>query len=300
MMGAEKTVLENGDLLVEINRFGAELARIYDKTHQREVLWEGKPEIWGRHAPILFPFVGKCYEDRYYYEGKAYPMTSHGFARDMEFTLVSQTEEEVWYQLESTEETLKKYPFSFCLQAGIRLEGNQIHVMWKVKNLGENTMYFMLGGHPAFPTPEGLTVHDFTLDFHRKNEDGPLHYQAPSSKGYQEDSLSGELSLQDGRVKIDQGFFKRVLTYIFDRGQVKEVSLLLPGEVPYVTVRCPGIPYTGVWTVEDTHPFVCLEPWFGRCDKMGYEGELKDREGEVSLEAGKEFVSGYVIEIHKN
>ena len=78
MMGAEKTVLENGDLLVEINRFGAELARIYDKTHQREVLWEGKPEIWGRHAPILFPFVGKCYEDRYYYEGKAYPMTSHG------------------------------------------------------------------------------------------------------------------------------------------------------------------------------------------------------------------------------
>lgn len=97
-MGAEKTVLENGDLLVEINRFGAELARIYDKTHQREVLWEGKPEIWGRHAPILFPFVGKCYEDRYYYEGKAYPMTSHGFARDMEFTLVSQTEEEVWYR----------------------------------------------------------------------------------------------------------------------------------------------------------------------------------------------------------
>ena len=62
-------------------------------------------------------------------------------------------------------------------------------------------------------------------------------------------------------MKIDQGFFKRVLTYIFDRGQVKEVSLLLPGEVPYVTVRCPGIPYTGVWTVEDTHPFVCLEPW---------------------------------------
>ncbi|MDO4329617.1 MAG: aldose 1-epimerase family protein [Lachnospiraceae bacterium] len=298
-MGEGNVRLENQDLLIEVQAFGGELSRIYDKNHQREVLWEGRPEIWGRHAPILFPFIGKLYDGKYRFQGMEYGMTAHGFARDSQFELLSQTQDEVWYVLKDSEETLRKYPFHFRLEAGHRLEGNSIRVMWRVVNTGADTMYFMLGGHPAFKTPEGITVHDFTLDFHRKAEQGPIHYQAPNEAGYEMEALSGQLELTDGTAKIVPGFFDQALTYIFDEAQVEAVSLLLPGGQPYVTVHCPGIPYLGVWTMEKTHPFVCLEPWFGRCDADGYQGELQDREGEVSLASGQEFTADYVIEIHK-
>lgn len=298
-MGEGKVRLENQELLIEVNAFGGELSRIYDKNHGREVLWEGNPKIWGRHAPVLFPFIGKLYDGTYRFQGTEYPMTAHGFARDSQFELLSQTEDEVWYVLRDSEETVPKYPFHFRLETGHRLEGNRIRVMWKVVNTGADTMYFMLGGHPAFKTPEGMTVHDFTLDFHRKADQGPLHYQAPNADGYKEEALSGHLELTEGTAKIVPGFFDQALTYIFDQGQVEAVSLLLPGNQPYVTVHCPKIPYLGVWTMEKTHPFVCLEPWFGRCDEDGYQGELQDREGEVSLASGREFTADYVIEIHK-
>ena len=96
-MGDTKTRLENESLLLEVAAHGGELSRIYDKKHQREVLWEGTPSIWGRHSPILFPFIGKLFEGKYRFQGKAYEMTAHGFARDMEHTLLSRTGEEVWY-----------------------------------------------------------------------------------------------------------------------------------------------------------------------------------------------------------
>lgn len=290
-----KTTLENADLLVEIAAHGGELVRIYDKRHSREVLWEGRPEVWGRHAPVLFPFVGKCAGGGYHYQGTRYPMAAHGFARDMEFTRLSKTEGEVWYGLTDTEETRKVYPFSFRLETGHRLEDKKIRVMWKVANTGDKDLYFMLGGHPAFKTPEGFGVHDFTLDFH---QEGPVHYQAPDEDGYQVDGLSGLLALDEGKARIVPGFFEKALTYIFDQGQVKSISLLLPEQEPYVTVHSPRTPYMGVWTMEKTHPFVCLEPWFGRCDKAGYDGELADREGEMKLAAGQEFTADYTIEIH--
>ncbi len=298
MIGETKTVLENQDLLVEINARGSELARIYDKARDREVIWEGDPKIWKRHAPILFPFVGRSYDDQYRYQGKTYAITSHGFARDKEFALLSRTGNEVWYRLESTPETMEIYPFSFALMAGHCLEGRTLKVMWKVRNTGDGVMYFMIGGHPAFKTPKGLTVHDFTLDFHCAGQKESLHYLAPDKEGYQADALSGRLALTEGKVPVEPGFFTRALTYIFDEGQVEQVSLLLPDKEPYVTVRCPGIPYLGVWTMEETHPFVCLEPWFGRCDREGWHGELSGRDGVNKLEAGGEFQAEYEIEIH--
>ncbi len=95
------------------------------------------------------------------------------------------------------------------------------------------------------------------------------------------------------------GFFDRALTYIFDKGRVRAVSLLLADGQPYVTVHCPHIPFLGVWTMEKTHPFVCLEPWFGRCDAKGYQGELGDREGEMRLAPGQTFAADYVIRVHR-
>lgn len=290
-MSEKKVILENEMLLMEVEPFGAELIRVYDKKNDCEMLWEGDPKVWGRHSPILFPFVGKCYENQYSYDGKAYAIGQHGFARDMEFEPVKTGTDEVWFALADSEETLKKYPFRFRLEVGYRLEENRIHVMWRVKNPGEDELYFMIGAHPAFRTPKGKTIYDYTFDFHQS---GKLHYQAPDEAGYREAALDGELDVRDGRIPLEKGFFQDVLTYIFDRGQVEKISLLVDGK-PFVTVECPGFPYMAIWTMEETHPFVCLEPWYGRCAEKGFQGDFKEREGVCQLGAGEEFAAEYVI-----
>ena len=291
--------LENEELLIRVERRGAELSRIYDKRAGRDLLWEADPAVWGRHAPILFPFVGKSWEGTYRHGGKAYPMGQHGFARDMEFEPVLCDMDECLYRLADTEETRERYPFRFVLEAGVRLAGRSIEVTWRVENRDSEEMYFMLGGHPAFRVPEGKTIYDYTLTFNQEAGQGgdsltALRYQAPDADGFREEALAGTLALKEGRVPITRGFFDKALTYIFDEGQVKSVGLLVDG-APYVTVLCDGFPYVGVWTIEATHPFVCLEPWFGTCDKKGYEGELKDRDGVIALAGWSTWEKSYTI-----
>lgn len=86
-------------------------------------------------------------------KGRRILLSQHGFARDREFTLVSQTDEEAWFALESDETTRECYPFDFRLELGYRLSGREVEVLWRVKNTGKETMYFSIGGHPAFACP---------------------------------------------------------------------------------------------------------------------------------------------------
>ena len=46
-------------LKIQVSDDGAELCSVYDKVRGREALWTADPKYWARHAPVLFPFVGK-------------------------------------------------------------------------------------------------------------------------------------------------------------------------------------------------------------------------------------------------
>lgn len=293
--------LENDELLVTVARRGAELTRIYDKKADREVLWCAEPSVWNRHAPVLFPFVGKCYEGAYVHDGKEYGMTPHGFARDMDFEPLLCDMDECWFRLKDTPETYEKYPFHFEVEMGHRLEGRTIEVMWKVANTDSGEMLFMMGGHPAFQVPEGKNIYDFTFEFNRRGcREGQftdcLHYLAPNANGYEKEELQGNLKLSEGRVPLTKGFFDTALTYMFDEAQVSSVSLMVDGS-PYVTLECSDFPYLGIWTMEATHPFVCLEPWYGICASDGYKGELKDRRGIISLPGWENWQKSYQIRV---
>ena len=293
--------LENDELLVTVARRGAELTRIYDKKADREVLWCAEPSVWNRHAPVLFPFVGKCYEGAYVHDGKEYGMTPHGFARDMDFEPLLCDMDECWFRLKDTPETYEKYPFHFEVEIGHRLEGRTIEVMWKVANTDSGEMLFMMGGHPAFQVPEGKNIYDFTFEFNRRGcREGQftdcLHYLAPNANGYEKEELQGNLKLTEGRVPLTKGFFDTALTYMFDEAQVSSVSLMVDGS-PYVTLECSDFPYLGIWTMEATHPFVCLEPWYGICASDGYKGELKDRRGIISLPGWENWQKSYQIRV---
>ena len=293
--------LENDELLVTVARRGAELTRIYDKKADREVLWCAEPSVWNRHAPVLFPFVGKCYEGAYVHDGKEYGMTPHGFARDMDFEPLLCDMDECWFRLKDTPETYEKYPFHFEVEIGHRLEGRTIEVMWKVANRDSGEMLFMMGGHPAFQVPEGKNIYYFTFEFNRRGcREGQftdcLHYLAPNANGYEKEELQGNLKLSEGRVPLTKGFFDTALTYMFDEAQVSSVSLMVDGS-PYVTLECSDFPYLGIWTMEATHLFVCLEPWYGICASDGYKGELKDRRGIISLPGWENWQKSYQIRV---
>lgn len=293
--------LENEELLVMVKRQGAELSKIYDKRKDRDILWDGNPAVWNRHSPVLFPFIGRCHEGKYSYEGKEYCMSAHGFAKDMKFETMQCDKKEVVLVLRDTPETLEKYPFHFELQISYKLVGRTIETLWKVINKNEKDMYFMMGGHPAFRVPKGKSLYDFALVFNQEGENigkcqKSIHYLAPSEEGYEIPTLQGNLELADGKVHVTPGFFDRVLTYMFDGGQAGSVGLLADGK-PYVTVLCDGFPLVGIWTMERTHPFVCIEPWCGICASERDGKELKERVEIQRTAAGETWEKGYSIRV---
>ena len=219
----------------------------------------------------------------------------HGFARDMEFKVIEEKENEIWFEIKDNEETLKMYPFHFALRIGYRLSGNKIEVLWEVENTGDKTMYFNIGAHPGFNCPidgEADKV-GYSLEYNSKGN--PKYFGADYDTGLRLSELH-ELKLENGRSIITKEYFDTT-TYIFEDNQISEVSLVKPNGKKIVTVKF-DMPILAIWSKERADaPFVCLEPWYGRCDRMEFEGDLADRECNIVLEAGKKFNNVYSIEL---
>ncbi len=147
-----KTVIKNTFLTATINSFGAELCSLKNNEN-KEYIWEGNPDFWGKHSPILFPIVGTLKNNSYQYNETEYHLSRHGFARDMDFELVDKKENSVTFSIQSSEETLKVYPFIFELQIIYTLDENSLNIEYKVINNGKSKMPFSIGAHPAFALP---------------------------------------------------------------------------------------------------------------------------------------------------
>ena len=279
--------LQSGALRLAISDHGAELMSMEDILTGKQYLWHGDAQYWGRRSPVLFPIVGSLKNKEY-----TYPMSQHGFARDMDFTMTEHTVDTIWFSLEADENTKKVYPFSFRLEIGYRLCGREVTVMWKVTNTDRKTMFFSIGGHPAFMCPiagEGKQT-DYYLLFDKKEK---ITYGKLSQNGLLE-SQGHVLNVKDGGFKITEHLFDED-ALIIEGGQAQEVSLAGPDRVPYLTVRFDA-PLFGLWSPAKKHaPFVCIEPWYGRCDQETFDGMLADREYGNELRAGKTFQAEYTI-----
>ena len=286
--------MENEWVKVEVCDFGAELFSFYDKETKVEAVWQADPEYWARHAPILFPFVGKVNGGFYTHKGVQYPMGQHGFARDMEFEFVAQTENTITHVLKSNEETLARYPFAFELKVTHKLEGKTLSVIWEVTNPADEILYFSIGGHPAFNVParEGEGKYDYLLTFAGEKEFNYVLIDPAAAAVDMSDVRT--LKIEENRVAITEHLFDED-ALIFDDYQIKKVGIAYPDGSPYITMTC-DFPNFGIWSQPKTDaPFVCLEPWIGRVDNKGFDGELKDKYCEQSLESGKTFRAQYEL-----
>ncbi len=288
--------LKNDAAEAKINSKGAELVSL--KKGDREYMWQADPAYWGRTSPVLFPFVGSLKKKEYRYQGISYPMGQHGFARDMEFELVFRTDTKLVMALEETEETLAKYPFCFRLEISYELSGASLSVDWKVTNVGDGPMYFSIGAHPAFNCPlDGAGKQsDYTLRFLK--DEKPLSDFTSAVIGEGGLVVEGilEFGLENGHLPITPDLFD-TNTLVLEGGQTDAVSLYDPAGKEYVRVSF-DMPLVGIWTpIEKNAPFICIEPWCGRCDDADFEGELPEKAWGNMLESGKEFQTMYSISI---
>lgn len=285
--------LKNEMLTIQVSEHGAELQSI--RKDDYEYLWQGNPEYWGRRSPVLFPIVGSVWEKCFRVDGKVYEMGQHGFARDMDFELVSAADTEVWYRLKSSEKTLAAYPWPFVLEIGYRLEGNSVKVLWKVTNPGDTEMFFQIGAHPAFNYPgyDPDAVDRGVVAFDRNDN---LQRSGFKGKGCVDPQARFPIPLSDdGMLRLKRDTFDDIDTLMLENDQVHKVVFLKNDSSPYLTVTFDA-PVVAIWSPPKRNaPFFCIEPWYGRCDRADFTGEFKDRDWVNALAPGAIFSASYTI-----
>ena len=283
--------IENNNLKVTVSDNGAELVSVWDKKRNVERIWRGDAAVWGRHAPVLFPFVGKVADGKYSYKGREYKMTSHGFARDKEFELVDIGEDSmsVTHVLRWSEESLAIYPFKFALYVKHSFTDKNslsVNVEWKVVNEDKQTMLYGIGGHPAFTFPEGVRVTDCSIKI-QKNIGGTLNtlkYYLLDTAGCIDMSEQHETAMDNGCMPITENMFDKDALIVLDN-QINRIALIDEKGSEYVSIDCADFPYFGIWS-KKVDEFICLEPWYGIADVTGHDGNLEKKAGIQSLEAG--------------
>ncbi|MFT3904533.1 MAG: aldose 1-epimerase family protein [Niabella sp.] len=286
-------VIENNLLKVTVSDEGAELQHMIYKPSAQEYIWCADPAYWGKKSPVLFPVVGTLKNDTYYYEGKAYSLPRHGFARTKKFSLIAQEAESLLFSLKDDKSTNEVYPFAFELQIKYTIEQETLSVSYIVKNPDSGDLYFSVGGHPAFAVPmfAGEAYEDYVLAFEQKETSGRWPISADGLIEQAPDDL-----LQDESVlPLSKSLFHKdavVLKYL----KSSYVDLVSKKRQHGLRFNFPGFPYLGLWAAKDAD-FVCIEPWCGIADSVQANQQLPDKEGMLRLEGGGVFERTWSVSV---
>lgn len=287
-----KHSINNEYLNIKVKDRGAELTNIISVDSNLEFLWQAEHAIWPRHAPVLFPIVGKLNDGKYLYKDNTYELPQHGFARDMDFTLVRKEKDSLTFVLTSTTETLLKYPFEFEFYITYKLTGNKLITTYKVVNIGKEIIFFSVGGHPAYrcPLENGEKFEDYFLEFEKNETVGRYLIQNGTLNPTSTPLLENEkmLNLSTSLFKDDAIVLKEL--------QSRKIALKSKKSAHTITMEFDGFPFFGIWTKPGNDVFICLEPWIGIADTESlHPTVLSAKEGIMELEANGSFEASYAV-----
>ena len=289
--------LENDFIKIIASNHGGELHNITGKKDNTEFLWNGNPDFWKYHSPILFPIVGKVKNGEYRVDGKTYELPQHGLARISEFETILSEKNKIAFQLNYSEDTLKVYPYKFSLIISYELIENSVKISYIVKNLDNKTINFSIGAHPGFmcPLTSTETINDYYFEFNKKENADLItldisaglisHNNIPYFKNENVIPLSKELFKNDA--------------LIFHNLDSNLISIKSKNHNKTLSMDFDGFPYIGLWSMPTGAPFVCIEPWFGHADFVDFDGELKDKAGIEALAVDCEFNCSYSVIIEE-
>lgn len=277
--------LDNGILQADINEVGAELTSL--KLDGIERIWQGDPAIWARHAPLLFPLIGRLLNQQYELDGEVISAPMHGFCRDRRFEVVSQSATAVTFRTADDAETWKVYPFHFALEVAFSLDGSTVVKRHTVANRSDREMPFELGGHDAYRTTlmPGEVMSDYAVAFEGCDHLEPFGMDA-----------NGALELPKGHVALKDGVLEQLPeqlgldTIVLDNLPVRKVALFSRRSGRRVTIEFEDFPYLAIWTAQKgvTTNYLCLEPWSTLPDGHFMGRKLTDKPGIVRLAPGGE------------
>lgn len=278
-------LVQNEFLTIRINSKGAELNSI--KSGEKEFIWNGNPEFWGKHSPVLFPIVGSLKNNVYSYQNKEYSLKRHGFARDLEFVIVEKLENSIVFSLKANENTLENYPFDFELQIKYTLDEKILTIKYRVINNSDEKMPFSIGAHPAFSLSNGFE--NYSLEF---SDDDNIEYYLLDNGIIS--SQKEEIILKNKVLDLKYKTFEND-ALVFKKLKSKSITIL-EKSIPYIKVRFYNFPNLGLWTAKSAD-FICIEPWFGYSDTINSNGKLLDKEGIIVLEKKQTFETEFSIKI---
>ncbi|MCC6371608.1 MAG: aldose 1-epimerase family protein [Bacteroidia bacterium] len=287
-----KTTLTSNELTVEIKAHGAELCSIKNKQGT-EFLWQASPDVWPRHAPVLFPVVGKLKNNAFSYNNNSYSLGQHGFARDKAFHLIESSDQRCTFELLSNADTKKVFPFDFIFRIHYALTQNVLVTSYQVINSGTEQLLFSVGAHPGFncPLSANETFEDYYLEFENNQYQLTELLEGLRLEG------TRQLHLSNQQVPLSKNLFDKD-ALVFEGGQINSVSLCSSKSLHKIKLNCANWPYFGIWSKKGCRQFVCLEPWYGIADNNNSNGNLLQKDGILKLAPKSEFSCDFSLEFH--
>ena len=271
-MTKDSFTLRNDTMTATVAAEGAELCSLKN-ADGLELVWQAGPQ-WPRHAPLLFPIVGRLKNDELRHRGKIYPMTQHGFARDRRFEWVEREPASCKLVLADDDATRSLYPFAFRLSVSYAVKDADLEVGVEITNTGAEMLPASIGAHPAFNWPllPGLSKEDYALEFSqeeplpvRRLTDGLLR-AAPEPTPVRGKMLPLSERLFDDDAMVWDRPASTSVRFAADRG-------------PSIEVCWEGFSELGVWSKPSGAPFLCIEPWRGFASPADFDGEFSDKPG---------------------
>ena len=278
--------LKNDKITVKLNELGAELKSLF--AGGREYIWCGRDEVWAESSPLLFPICGGLKDDKYTFKGKEYTMPKHGYGRKTLFEVESATDTEAVFLHKSNDETKKCFPFDYELRIIYSIDGYALKTEYKVDNKSGETMYFSIGSHEGYYTPEGIEDYDVVFPQNETLSSYVLYGNLLSDQKLPIIKDTNILPLYDKYFTIDALVFK----------DLKSRSAILRNRKTgkAVKVDFDYAPYFLLWHKPNA-PYICLEPWDGVQDIVGSDYDITKKEGIIALDADKTYSGVHTITV---
>ena len=321
--------LRNSEIEVQVSSKGGELVSLRD-AEQTEYIWIGDARYWKRHAPQLFPCIGRLTNNQYRMDGALHEMGQHGFLRDYELTKVESEEQgtavqagaeaaraaadpssavchqagdaagaesvtSLHLQLQSDVSTRQLYDRDWTVDIYYTLCGKTLSVCFQVRNCDTRTMRFGYGIHPGFNVPlnPALRFEDYRLDFHETS----IPKQMELTERYTISGGMHDYELEEGRyLPLQHSLFDHDAIILKDMPHT--VTLGSQKDEKKVTVAFPDMPYLGIWHAPETDaPFVCIEPWSSLPSTDGVIDEFETKPDFITVEPEQTYTNRWSISI---
>lgn len=278
---ADLVTLRSDALTASIHPLGAELWSLKD-AEGRELMTDADPAFWSGHAPLLFPIVGALADDQYRLGDRRFAMAKHGFARRSEFALVEANASSALFRLEASEASRAAYPFDFRLDMAFALASASLAMTAIVSNMGGTPMPFSFGYHPAFawPLPYGGAAEDHRIVFDR--DEPALIRRLDPATGLV--APEPQPSPVEGKVYAPGYADFEADALIWNELQSRSLTYGVPGQ-PRLRIDFPDMAMLGIWQKPGAR-FLCIEPWAGIADPLGFTGDFTQKPGVITLAPG--------------